>query len=58
MIDNRLKRCCSCCNDIDVKTKAEDVMANGELINRDVQIYCIHEKVCKRLIEHNERFGV
>lgn len=56
MINNRLRNCCNRCNDIDVKTKAEDVMANGELINRDVQIYCTHEKVCKKLIEYNDRF--
>lgn len=56
MINNRLRRCCHCCNNIDIKTDTITEMYHEEVIARKVEIFCTHEKVCKKLIEHNDRF--
>ena len=31
-------------------------MYHEEVIARKVEIFCTHEKVCKKLIEYNDRF--
>lgn len=54
MIDYRLKRCCQICPHIEVKVKrsenlCEDLFYSEKVIPPDIEIYCVHEKVCKSL---------
>lgn len=56
MINNRLRNCCNRCNDIDIKTNTITEMCHEEVIVRKVEMFCTHEKVCKKLIEYNDRF--
>lgn len=52
MIKNRLKECCQLCPYIEISTYTDKLKAGDECIFANVDIFCEHEKVCKRYIEN------
>lgn len=55
MIDNRLRKCCEHCGDIDLECKTEQIAVRNVLGGLSKEIWsfisCKHYRVCKRYIE-------
>ncbi|MDE6148584.1 MAG: hypothetical protein K2F81_00600 [Ruminococcus sp.] len=57
MIDYRLKRCCDKCPYIEVKVNQSEKLGDDFFIDKVIEIYCTHEKVCKSLDKPKRDLG-